>query len=67
MFGTKWATMYSCKYMDKFENHFLSLQTDKALVWFMYIEDVVFIWTLGEKELQKLIEDWNNHQPTKFT
>ena len=40
----------------------------QTLVWFRYINDVFFIWTHGEKELHKSMEDLNNHQPNiKFT
>ena len=54
--------------MDEFENEFLSLRSDKPLVWLRYIDDVFFIWTHGEKELHKFMEDLNNHQPNiKFT
>ena len=30
--------------MDEFENEFLSLRSDKPLVWLRYIDDVFFIW-----------------------
>ena len=54
--------------MNEFENKFLSLQSDKPLVWLKYIDDICFIWTYGEKELHKFMEDLNNHQPNiKFT
>ena len=49
--------------MDEFENEFLGLRSDKPLVLFGYIDHVFFIWTHGEKELQKFIEDVNNSQP----
>ena len=59
---------YACIYMDEFENEFLSLRSDKPLVWLRYIDDVFFIWTHGEKELHRFMEDLNNHQPNiKFT
>ena len=54
--------------MDEFENKFLSLQSDKPLVWRRYIDGVFFIWTHVEKELHKFMEDLNNHQLNiKFT
>ena len=66
--GTKRAPTYACIYMDEFENEFLSLRSDKPLVWLRYIDDVFFIWTHGEKELPKVMEDINSHQPSiKFT
>ena len=48
--------------MDEFENELLSLRSDKLLVWLRYIDDVFFIWTHGEKELHKFMEDLNTHQ-----
>ena len=66
--GTKCAPTYACKYMDKFENGFLSLRIDKPLVWLRYIHVVFIVYTHGEKELHKFMEDLNNHQPNiKFT
>ena len=66
--GTKCIPTYACIYMDEFENEFLSLQSDKPPVWLSYIDDIFFIWTYGEKELYKFMEDLNNHQPNiKFT
>ena len=49
--------------MDEFENVFLSLRSDKPLVWLRYIDDVLFIWTRGEKELHKFTDNLSNHQP----
>ena len=48
--------------MYEFQYVFLILRRDKPLVWFRYIDDVFFTWTHGEKELQKFMEDQNNHQ-----
>ena len=64
--GTKFAPIYACIYMDKFENKYLSLQSGKPVVWQRYIDDIFFVWTHVEKELYKFMEDLNNHQP-KFT
>ena len=54
--------------MGECENEFLSLRSNKPLVWLRNIDDVCFIWTHGEKELHKFLEDLNNQQPSiKFT
>ena len=54
--------------MDEFEIEFLTLRSDKPLVWLRYIGDVLFIWTHEEKQLHKFMEDLSNHQPIiKFT
>ena len=55
--GKKCAPTYGCIYMDEFENEFLSLPSDKPLVWRRYIDDAFFIWTHGEKELHKVMDD----------
>ena len=66
--GTKHSPTYACIYMDKFENDFLSLRSDKPLVWPRYINDIFLIWTHAEKELHQFMEDLKNHQPNiKFT
>ena len=55
---------YLCLHiLDEFESEFLSLRSDKPLVWLRCIDEVFFIWTHGEKELHKVMEDLNNHQP----
>ena len=61
--GTKCTPTHACINMDEFENEFLSLPSDKPLAWLRYIDEVFFIWTHGEKELHKFMEDLNNHQP----
>ena len=46
--GTKFAPPYACLFMDKFEASFLETQQFQPLVWFIYIDDIFFIWTHGE-------------------
>ena len=46
--GTKFAPPYSCIFMDEVETRFLDTQEVKPLVWFKYIDDVLFYlesWT----------------------
>ena len=54
---------YACICMDEFENEFLSLRSDKPLVFLRMSMTFFLIWTHEEKELHKFIEDLNNHQP----
>ena len=61
--GAKCGSTYAYIYMDEFENKLLSLRSDKPLIWLRYIDDFFFIWTHGEKELHKFMEELNNHQP----
>ena len=46
--GTKFTTPYACILMDEVETSFLETQEMKPLVWFLYIDDVFFIFFLEE-------------------
>ena len=50
--GTKFAPPYVCLFMDKTETAFLETQELQSLAWFRCIDDIFFIWTHGEKDLQ---------------
>ena len=45
--GTNLATLYACIFIDQVESEFLKTQQHQPLVWFRYIDDIFFIWTLG--------------------
>ena len=65
--GTKLAPPYACIFMDKLETNFLKTQTLRPLVWFRYI-DVFFLWTRGEVNLKRFLDNLNNYDPyIKFT
>ena len=54
--------------MDKIETTFLEMQELQPLVWFRYIDDIFFIWTHGEQELQTFLRSLNEfHTDIKFT
>ena len=54
--------------MDQHETKFLETQILKPLVWFRYIDDILFIWTHGEEKLKKFIENFNSFShDIKFT
>ena len=53
--GTKFAPTYACIYMDQVEQKFLATQINQPLIWLRYIDDMFFIWTHGEKELEKFM------------
>ena len=55
--GTKVAPPYACIYMDKTERDFLKTQELQPFVLLRYIDDIFFIWTHGEAELKKFVED----------
>ena len=46
--------------MDEVEQKFLETQSKNLLIWLRYIDDIFFIWTHGEKELERLLKDLNN-------
>ena len=59
--GTKFATPYACIVMDKVETNFLETQEMKPLVWFQYIDDVLFcFWTHGQEKLDSFLEELKN-------
>ena len=54
--------------MDKIETAFLETQELQPLAWFRYIDDIFFIWTHGEQELQTFLCSLNEfHTDIKFT
>ena len=54
--GTKCAPLYACIFMDKVETGFVESQKHKLMIWFLYIDDIFFILTRGEKELQQFLK-----------
>ena len=61
--GTKFAPPYVCIYMDEVELKFLEKQSKKLLIWLRYIDDILFIWTHGEQELERFLKDLNSFTP----
>ena len=61
--GTKFASPYVYIYMDEVEQNFLETQNRKPLIWLRYIDDIFFIWSHGEKELERFLKDFNNFTP----
>ena len=47
-FGTKFAPPYACIFMDQVETKFLRTQSHQPMIWFRYLNDICFIWTLGK-------------------
>ena len=41
---------YACIYVEEFESDFLNLQTDKALVFLSFIDDILFVLAHGRRE-----------------
>ena len=59
---------YDCNFMDFIETEFLKTQSIKLWVWKRFIDDVFFIWTDSEKNLEKCLKELNRFLPNiKFT
>ena len=54
--------------MDEVEIEFLQTQRFKPLVWLRFIDDISFIRTHGEENLQNFMKELNNFKSNlKFT
>ena len=50
------------------ETVFRETQELQSLVWLRYIDNIFFIWTHGEQEIQTFLRSLNNfHTDIKFT
>ena len=49
--------------MDEVEQNFLQTQSKKPLIWLRYIDDIFFIWTHGEQELEIFLKHLNSFTP----
>ena len=66
--GMKFVPLYTCIYMNYIEDQFLKNEQIQPWIWFRYIDDIFFIWTASEKELDDFLERLNNFHPNlKFT
>ena len=66
--GTKCAPPYSILFLADLEEKLLHSYDFKPSVWWRYIDDVFFISTHGEEELQKFVDYLNaSHHSIKFT
>ena len=55
--GTKFTPPYACIYMDNTEKFFFKTQELQPSLWLRYIDNIFFIWTHGEAELKKFMEE----------
>ena len=51
--------IYDCIFMDFIETEFLKTQSIKISVWKRFIDDIFFIWTNSEKNLEKCLKELN--------
>ena len=55
--GTKFAPTYAWILMDYIKVEFFKSQQIKSLLWKRFTDDVFFIWTGTEENLDKFLED----------
>ncbi|XP_078374508.1 uncharacterized protein LOC144658057 [Oculina patagonica] len=66
--GTRMAPAFANLFMGDFERKALEGYTDKPLLWFRYIDDILMFWTHGNEKLDDFIAYLNSIHPTiKFT
>ena len=66
--GTKFAPPYTVLFMAALEEKILSKVKKKPSVWWRYINDIFFIWELGEESLKEFINEiYSFHRTMKFT
>ena len=66
--GTKFAPPYAILFMADFEEKMLESFEKKPMIWWRYIDDILFIWEHGEESLKVFIEQVNMFYSTiKFT
>ena len=58
--GNKFKLPYACIFMDQVQTEVFKTRKHKSLVWFRYIDDVLFIWTHGKETLSLFWKDLNN-------
>ena len=49
--------------MDELEGAFLQTQDHQPFLWLRYIDDILFLWTHGEKRLQTFLEKFIKFHP----
>ena len=66
--GTKFLPPCAILYMADLEEKLLEIFEKKKMIWSRYIDDIFFIWELGEESLRDFIDQVNLLHPTiKFT
>ena len=54
--------------MDYIEREFLKSEQIQPWIWFRYSDDIFFIWTASEKELEEFLNRPNSFHPNlRFT
>ena len=64
-FGTKFAPSYAILFIADLGEKILNAFEKKPMIWWRYIDDIIFIWKNEEKYLEKLLNKLNSFHPTK--
>ena len=66
--GTKLAPSFANLFMGHFEEKFVYSYHLQPFIWKRFIDDIFFVWTYGQTELDKFVAYLNNcHNTIKFT
>ena len=66
--GTKLAPSFANLFMGYFEDKFVYSYHLQPFIWKRFIDDIFFVWTYGQHELDKFVNYLNNcHKTIKFT
>ena len=66
--GTKLAPSFANLFMGYFEDKFVYSYHLKPFIWKRFIDDIFFVWTYGQNELDNFVDYLNNcHDTIKFT
>ena len=66
--GTKLAPSFANLFMGHFEDKFVYTYHLQPFIWKRFIDDIFFVWTYGQDELDKFVTYLNNcHETIKFT
>ena len=66
--GTKLAPSFANLFMGYLEDKFVYSYRLQPFIWKRFIDNIFFIWTYGQKELDKFVVYLNNYHDTiKFT
>ena len=61
--GTKFAPSYACYFIDRMANDFLELEIVKPWLRLRYIDDIFFMWTEDEDQLERFLNRLDNFHP----
>ena len=66
--GTKLAPSFANLFMGYFENKFVYSYRLQPFIWKRFIDDIFFVWTYGQTELDNFVDYLNTcHSTIKFT